>query len=401
MKNILISLFLLFSVTSYSQDIDVTFPSENLVLDGTLTLPSGSGPYSVIILVHGSGPNDRDQTLELAGGNAACLFPNLLGDTIRNFKDISDSLVENGFAVFRYDKRTFTHGAQLNPKTASPFDFVTDVHSAINYLKTRTDIDTGCISLLGHSQGASLVPLVANQRNDINALICLGTPATRIDTLMAQQFRDLYIICLNDSVTGNAYYNQTLSDFNQIRNGSWNANTPYLGAYPLFWNDWMDIAEASISDFNSLTVPFSIVHGEDDFNVPLTDYHKLQTEITNSSAEFTLLPGINHYFTTSTYPHVDTEVISNITSFLKKLPCLIHSISEPETPPINMVYGNEKIWIESSLKVDFIKVFDITGKLTLFNFNRNNINAQGLVNGIYLVQVGMGSTTETSTIYIH
>ena len=386
---------------SQSQEVAVTFPSDNLMLEGTLALPSGSGPYSTILLVHGSGPNDRDQTLELTGGNAACLYPNLLGETIRNFKNISDSLVELGFAVLRYDKRTFTHGAQLNPKTISPNDFITDVHNAIDYLKSRSEVDSGCISLLGHSQGASLVPIVANQRNDISSVICLGTPATRIDTLMAQQFRDLYFICLNDSSTGNAYYNQTLNDFHQIRTGSWNSNTPYLGAYPLFWNDWMDIAESSISDFNSLTVPVTIIHGADDFNVPLNDFQKLQAAITNPVVEFELLPGINHYLTNPTSPLVDESVMGAISSFLTNIPCLISSISE-EKPidAIQVVYSGSDLVIQSKYTMKNIRVFDSTGKLCLSNIGANIISAATLKPGIYVVQLHYSNSLETVKVFI-
>lgn len=400
MKKLLIPFLLLFVFVGRSQEVQVSFSSDNLVLDGTLALPNGSAPFSTVVLVHGSGPNDRDQTLELVGGNAACLFPNLLGDTIRNFKDISDSLVQKGFAVFRYDKRSFTHGAQLDPKTASPNDFITDIHNAIDFLKTRAEVDSNCISLLGHSQGANLVPVVANQRNDINSVICLGTPATRIDTLMAQQFRDLYIICLNDSVTGNTLYNQTLSDFASIRNGSWNANTPYLGAYPLFWNDWMDISEASISELNALSMPFSIIHGEDDFNVPLMDYQKLQSEITNSWAEFSLMAGMNHYFTSSTYPHVHTDVINTMSTFFKKLPCVITSISETNSSTLNVILKSNQLVVDSEQLIQFIKVFDVTGKLCLSIFGRNSVNAEILNSGIYMVQVQSSSELKTLKVFI-
>lgn len=405
MKNVIINLlFCLSFVPVFSQELAVTFPSENWTLNGTLALPSGSGPFSVVILVHGSGPNDRDQTLEISGGNAQCLYPDLMGDTIRNFKGISDSLVNHGVAVFRYDKRTFTHGAQLNPLTVSPYDFVTDINSAVDYLKTRAEVDTNCISLLGHSQGASLVPLVASQRNDIKSVICLGTPASRVDTLLANQFRDLYVICLNDPVTGNDFYTQTLSDFASIRNGSWNPITPYLGGYPLFWNDWMDIGENSIADFNSLNVPFIILHGEDDFNVPLSDYQRLSSEVNNSNASFMLLTGINHYMTNSSNPKVSGSVISEIMGFLNTHSCDPVSVrSDIQKEDIQWVQQQGIIRITSSSNISMVDIYELNGQLIQqqsASTQSVEVSTERISSGIYLLKIVGITQTQVFKVFI-
>lgn len=392
MKNnftLLVILFVIGSLTA--QEIDVTFPSENLTLNGTLALPIGEGPFSVVVLVHGSGPNDRDQTLELTGGNAACLYPGLLGDTIRNFKGISDSLVTYGYAVFRYEKRSFSHGTQLDPKTVTTSDFIIDIHNAIDYLKTRSEIDTTCISLLGHSQGASFVPVVANQRNDIKSVICLGTPASRIDTILAEQFRDLYIKCLNDSVTGNAYYAQTVLDFSEIRNGTWSVNTPYLGAYPLFWNDWMTIGEHAISDFNALRQPFIIIHGADDFNVSLADFNRLQTEISHANGNFVLLNGINHYMTTANDPIIAQSVVSELVGFLQTNSCsLVHVSAIEKKNSIAVFQESGRLKLTSESHWEGVYLYGLDGKMHYqFNGNSNqlHIQTQGLKSGIYFLRV--------------
>ena len=90
----------------------LSFESDGLTLNGTLAIPDSEGPHPVVVLVHGSGPNDRNATFPISDTESVlpCLFPDLFGDTIRSFRDISDALVKSGIAVFRYDKRTFTYG---------------------------------------------------------------------------------------------------------------------------------------------------------------------------------------------------------------------------------------------------------------------------------------------------
>jgi len=171
--------------TAIGQEEQITFQSENLTLHGTLSIPeNGNSPFPLAILVHGSGPNDRNQTITLSGGNSQCLYPNLLNQTIRNFKDIADHLSEKGIAVLRYDKRTFTHGQTLNASEILVSDFVMDIESAISFGKSRSEIDVNNIFLIGHSQGSSLIPIAANNATGIKGLISHAGATTPIDSLL-------------------------------------------------------------------------------------------------------------------------------------------------------------------------------------------------------------------------
>jgi pimeloyl-ACP methyl ester carboxylesterase len=309
-----------------SQEIPVTFASDNLSLNGTLSVPNGFGPFPLIIFVHGSGPNDRNQTIHLTGGNAQCLYPGLYNDTIQNFKDLSKSLCEGGIAVLRYDKRTFTYPS-LNPFQITPYDFIIDINSAIDFAKTRLEVDVNKIMLLGHSQGSNFIPIVASQRNDIAALIPLGTASRGIDTMMAIQFRNLYYSCLNDTITGDAYYNQTLNDFNQIRNGSWNSTVPYLGAYVTFWNDWLNITDSAIINFNNIIQPTLFLHALEDFNIPLEDAQRYDSKLT-INYDLYYLNGLNHFFTTSIIPEVSQVVPDTIIYWLNQNNIVSNMIEE-------------------------------------------------------------------------
>lgn len=409
MKNYLLFMFLIWSSNLLGQQINVSFPSGNLNLNGTLEIPSGTGPFPIVILVHGSGPNDRDQTLHLTGGNSLCLYPNLYNDTIRNFKDLSQNFNSRGIATFRYDKRTFTYGNQLDIKKLTLNDFIIDIHSAIDYVKTQQNIDTNCISLIGHSQGSNLIPMVASTRTDISSLISIGGSASRIDSILALQFRNIYFKCLNDTIGGNSIYNQTLQDFDLIQNGSWNANTPYLGAYPKFWKNWMAISQMAIDNYKVLNLPTLFIHGNDDINIPLTDAQRFDNELTDFNTSLTYLPNVNHYMTNSTSPKVDTLIINTILNWSFFGNCSPTAISNQESI-------NEIIWTqnENSLSIKSttlndpihsLSVYDLSGK-EFFNAHALSqseieISKSHFLVGIYIVHLTTEHKSYRKKLFIH
>ncbi len=131
------------------RDDEVVFGSPPFVLRGTLSIPTtGGGPYPAIVLVHGSGPQDRDETV---GAN-------------RPFKDLAEGLASRGIAALRYDKRTFAHGRAL-AESRAPIgiddEVVLDAVSAVKLLAGRPEIDRRRVFVVGHSLGALLAPEIA------------------------------------------------------------------------------------------------------------------------------------------------------------------------------------------------------------------------------------------------
>ena len=125
---------------------DVVFSNKKEIinLSGTLTLPKEKGKSPAVILIAGSGPNDRDETI--------------FGH--KPFWVLADYLSRNGIAVLRYDKRGVDKsGGEYF--TATTQDFADDAKAALNYLKTRKDIDTLKIGLIGHSEGGIIAPMIA------------------------------------------------------------------------------------------------------------------------------------------------------------------------------------------------------------------------------------------------
>jgi fermentation-respiration switch protein FrsA (DUF1100 family) len=409
MKKLLLFTFtVISSLIIQAQEVSITFPSDQFNLEGTLSTPSGNGPFPVMIFVHGSGPNDRDQTLHLTGGNSQCLYPGIYNDTVRNFKDLANSFMQKGMAVLRYDKRSFTFPSQLDPKQVSPYDFITDIHSAIDYIKTRPEIDTNCITLLGHSQGANFTPIVTAQRTDVSNIISLGAGARGIDTLIALQYRDLYYICLNDTITGNTLYNQTLLDFQKIRNGTWDANTPYQGAYPKFWKEWMNITDSAVINYNAVSKPVLFLQAMDDFNIPLADAQRYESQITTGNSSVYYLTGLNHFFTTATNASVAPVVTDTIFNWLGQHPCEPNSVASVtehnNTLIISYTHSVIRIKNELNMPISRLQIIDSQGKLVYHNRYNSAINLEVPKNkfkpGIYVISGVLNGKAITQKILI-
>jgi pimeloyl-ACP methyl ester carboxylesterase len=139
-------------------------------LAGTLTLPRGKGPFPAVLLISGSGPQDRDSTL--------------FGH--KPFLVLADYLTRRGIAVLRVDDRG-VGGSTGKTMESTSADFAQDVLSGVAFLKTRPEIDAAKIGLIGHSEGGIIAPLVASQSKDIAFIVLLaGTGLPGEDVLYTQ-----------------------------------------------------------------------------------------------------------------------------------------------------------------------------------------------------------------------
>jgi uncharacterized protein len=152
------------------EEVSFSNAAASVTLAGTLTLPKGAGPFAAVLLIAGSGPHDRDESLA----------------NHKPFLVLSDYLTRKGIAVLRYDKRGIGKSSGSDEK-ATTVDLASDAESAISYLKSRKDIDPGRIGLIGHSEGAMIAPLIAARSQDIPWIVLLAAPATNgQDTLLNQ-----------------------------------------------------------------------------------------------------------------------------------------------------------------------------------------------------------------------
>ncbi|MGB5190798.1 alpha/beta hydrolase family protein [Robiginitalea sp.] len=154
----------------YSEEVAIPNPGDGLTLSGTLTLPSKSGIFPVVVLISGSGAQNRDE--EVFGH--------------KPFLVLSDYLTRQGIGVLRYDDRG-TGKSTGDHTTATSEDLATDVTSAVAFLKSRADIDTKKIGLIGHSEGGLIAPMVASKSDDIAFIVLLAGPGiSGYDILMLQ-----------------------------------------------------------------------------------------------------------------------------------------------------------------------------------------------------------------------
>lgn len=144
--------------------------ANGIKLAGTLTIPKNNKKPPVAILISGSGPQDRDETL----------FRH------KPFLVLADFLTNNGIAVLRYDDRG-TAKSEGDFENATSFDFATDVEAAINYIKSRKEFEKSKIGLIGHSEGGLIAPIVTSRNNDVSFNVLLaGTGVLGREVLESQ-----------------------------------------------------------------------------------------------------------------------------------------------------------------------------------------------------------------------
>ena len=149
---------------------EVTFHNADITLAGTLTLPESGAPHPAVVMITGSGPQNRDE--ELFG--------------FKPFHLIADHLTRNGIAVLRYDDRG-VGGSTGSVSEATTEDFARDVLAAVDFLKNRSDIDPERIGLIGHSEGGIVAPLASSMSDDVAFMVLMaGTSVSGAEILIEQ-----------------------------------------------------------------------------------------------------------------------------------------------------------------------------------------------------------------------
>lgn len=151
---------------------EVLFENEkdNVVLAGTLTFPKEGSNFPAVVMITGSGGQDRNEEL--------------LGH--KPFLVISDYLTRNGIAVLRFDDRGIAQSTGDHSKATSE-DFANDVLAAVQFLKERKEIDKTKIGLIGHSEGGMIAPLAAIQSDDVSFIILMAGPGIPGDSILYLQ----------------------------------------------------------------------------------------------------------------------------------------------------------------------------------------------------------------------
>jgi dienelactone hydrolase len=295
----------------------VNVGSEEFQLPGTLTLPAGAGRVPAVVLVHGSGPEDRDETLG----------PN------KPFRDLAWGLASRGIAVLRYEKRTKQYAAKLAANSALTVqeESIEDAIFAVRLLQRHARTDAGHIFVLGHSLGGMLAPRIGSQNKQIAGLVILAGNSRPLPDLMVEQVEYLASVSPDPAaqLAAIATFRQQVA---RIKDPALSLNTPaieLLGAPAAYWKDLNAYKPVSVAA--TLTVPILVLQGERDYQVTMKDFDGWRDGLKGrSGATFKSYPDLNHLFMTGTGKSTPAEyqspgkvaevVISDIAAWVKSIP---------------------------------------------------------------------------------
>jgi dienelactone hydrolase len=297
--------------TASFREETLTIGGPQFPLGATMTVPNGDGPFPVVVLVHGSGPNDRDETVG----------PN------RPFRDLAWGLATRGVAVLRYDKRTFAHGAVLRGAATVEGEVVADALSALEAARSHPATDAQRIHLLGHSLGGMLAPEIVTRDGKAAGMIVLaGSPRT-LPELIRDQLTYLRTLPENASPQARATIDSILAGAERLQRREASPDETIMGAPASYFYDMVDRAPAR--HVRELKVPMLFLHGGRDYQVTERDL-ELWRELVGErdNVRFVLYDNLSHVFaegtgtaTPSEYltraGHVDRRVIEDVVQFVK------------------------------------------------------------------------------------
>ena len=235
-------------------EVEISLGDSTNRLPGILSIPEAPGPYATAILVHGSGPLDRDETVK---GN-------------KPFRDIAWGLATRGVMVFRYDKRSRALPRSLDPvKVTVKEEVIDDVLAAVTMLRARKDVDTTRLSIIGHSLGGVVAPEIASMDHRIKGIALLAASARPLEDVIEDQLR--YTSSLADTVdeSDRKALQTQLSLLEKIRKQELPEKTVVLSApayyyYDLHKRPWVETAK-------KLTIPMFVAQAGKDYQVTKKD----------------------------------------------------------------------------------------------------------------------------------
>lgn len=264
---------------------DIKFGNEPFILDGKLTIPKNKTKSPVLILVHGSGPNDMDETIG----------PN------KPFRDLSLGLASLGVAVLRYNKRTFQHNtamAQIRDVITLEQEVTEDVGFAIDYLKNQVEIDTNEIYVLGHSLGGLSIPIIARDYSTIRGFVIMAGANQPLEDKILEQYTYISKLKNNQGINEEILKELKLQVERVKKEDFSEAKTPDklpLGLSEAYWKYLNRYKPLEM--IKTIEKPILVIQGQRDYQVTVAEFENWKMALKdNLKAQFQLYPKLNHLF---------------------------------------------------------------------------------------------------------
>jgi fermentation-respiration switch protein FrsA (DUF1100 family) len=300
------------------REIEVTVGNGEWTLPGTITFPIGDGPFPAVVLVHGSGPQDRDESIG----------PNKV------FRDLAWGLASREIAVLRYEKRTKAQAVKLLPlKDAITVkeETIDDVLAAVYLLRKTEGIDIRKIFVLGHSLGGMLIPRIGILDSSIGGFIIMAGTTRPLEDVVLDQMS--YIFSLDGAISENekAQLEAIKTQIARVKDPKLSVSTPSkdlpLGIPSRYWLALRGYNPPEMA--KDLKQPTLIIQGERDYQVTMEDFQGWKNALSSrSNVVYKTYPKLNHLFiegdsksVPSEYQvagHVAEVIIDDIARWIKK-----------------------------------------------------------------------------------
>lgn len=276
-------------------EYEVSYPGGNLetTIAGTLSLPNGKGPFPVILLISGSGDNDRDETI----------------GPFKPFAVLADALNKQGYAVLRYDDRGTAHSSG-NFSAATVDDFAADAVAGMRYLLKDPRINQHCLILTGHSEGSYIASLAAQSIRPDAVVFLAGASQAMSDVFLTQlqtlSYPDsdpvqiaLLLEAINNIVASTSDMALAANDINKLLESE---GIPQQERSQLvsvlattWWQRYLNYQPGIY--LSALDMPVLALYGDKDTQVrALDNAHLMQTLLRDPASRVEVLSGMNHLF---------------------------------------------------------------------------------------------------------
>lgn len=258
-------------------------PARSISLPAYLTLPQTVGPHPLVVLVHGSGPLDADESVG----------PN------KPFRDLAEGLAARGVATLRYDKRT--HVSTSAPAANFDEEVIDDALAAVTLARAQEGVDPQRVFVLGHSLGGYLAPHIASRDAAVRGIVILAGNNRPMREILMEQVRHLSGSDAGFEVAWNSlprHYREGLPNYDPLQMA------------------------------RQLPVPILVLQGARDYQVTTADYERWKSALSErTDTEFHLYPALNHLFLAGTgtsmpaeynvLSHIPAEVLDNLAAWVK------------------------------------------------------------------------------------